>query len=258
MCLLAFAIDSHPRYSLLLAANRDEFLDRGAEPAAFWREVPHLLAGRDLQAGGTWLGITTSGKLAAITNYRDPRQHLASPPSRGSLVADYLRDDSMTTDDLQAHLQRNGERYDGFNLIYGRVDELYYFTNRGGSSGPITPGVHGLSNHLLDTRWPKLVEARRRLEELLQKDSIQPSDLLLAMSDPTPFADHLLPDTGVGPEFERFLSPIFISGERYATRSTSVIIVDRDGMVSFTEKSHDRSATPPLSFRFRLYGVVEG
>ncbi len=258
MCLLAFAIDSHPRYSLVLAANRDEFLDRGAEPAAFWDESPHLLAGRDLQAGGTWLGITTSGRLAAITNYRDPRQQVATPPSRGSLVAEYLRDDSMTTIDMQAHLQRSGERYDGFNLIYGRVNELYYFTNRGGSSGPISPGVHGLSNHLLDSRWPKLVEARRRLEELLQRDMIQPSELLLAMADPNPFADHLLPDTGIGPEFERFLSPIFIVGERYATRSTSVIIVERNGMVSFTEKSHGRPATTPLSFNFRLKGGAGG
>jgi uncharacterized protein with NRDE domain len=251
MCLIAFALDYHPRYSLVLAANRDEFLDRETEPAGFWRDAPHLLAGRDRLAGGTWLGVTTAGKLAAVTNYRDPRQQVADPPSRGALVADYLRDGKMTAADLHAQLFHSGNSYDGFNLIYGTFSELHYFTNRGGSSGPITPGIHALSNHLLDTRWPKLVEAKNRLKAILQQEEPGVDELFKAMADPTPFADELLPDTGIGPEFERFLSPIFIRGERYATRSTTVLLVSRSGEVTFCEQSHDAPGLMPLRFEFR-------
>lgn len=252
MCLIAFAIDHHPCYSLVLAANRDEFLDRETEPAGFWRDAPHLLAGRDRQAGGTWLGVTIGGKLAAVTNYRDPRQQVTDPPSRGTLVADYLRDESMTPADLHTHLLRNGDSYDGFNLIYGTVAELHYFTNRGGSSGPIAPGIHALSNHLLDTRWPKLVAAKTRLETILAQDEPTVAELFQAMADPTPFADELLPDTGIGPEFERFLSPILIKGERYATRSTTVLLVSRRGEVTFCERNHDIPGEEPACFRFNL------
>lgn len=241
MCLIAFAIDSHPRYSLVLMANRDEFLSRETEPACFWPDAPHLLAGRDRQAGGTWLGVTAAGKLAAITNYRDPRSQVIDPPSRGLLVADYLRDESMTPADLLTHLRKHGNSYDGFNLIYGTSGELHYFTNRGGSSGPVSAGIHGLSNHLLDTRWPKLVAAKDRLAEILHQPRLQPADLLGLMVDPTPFADELLPDTGIGPEFERFLSPIFIQGDRYATRSTTALLVSRSGEVTFSELCHDVS-----------------
>jgi len=252
MCLIAFAFDHHPRYSLVLAANRDEFLDRETESAGFWSDAPHLLAGRDCLAGGTWLGMTTGGKLAAVTNYRDPRIQVTDPPSRGILVADYLRDENMTPADLHAHLLSRGDAYDGFNLIYGTVSELHYFTNRGGSSGPITPGIHALSNHLLDTRWPKLVEAKARLEAILQQDEPVVDELFRAMADPAPFADELLPDTGIGPEFERFLSPIFIRGERYATRSTTVLLVSRSGEVTFCELNHDTPGLTPVCFDFRI------
>ena len=252
MCLIAFAFDCHPDYSLVLMANRDEFRTRETERAAFWADAPHLLAGRDRLAGGTWLGITTNGKIAALTNYRDPRQQVSNPPSRGSLVADYLRDESMTPAGLRAYLQRNGNRYDGFNLIYGTVRGLHYYTNRGGSSGPVAPGVHGLSNHLLDTRWPKLVEARRRLESILRSREISPEECIKALADPSPFSDELLPDTGIGPEFERFLSPLLITGEEYATRSTGVLLVGRDGTVTFCEKSYDDPDSTPACFRFRI------
>jgi len=202
-------------------------------------------------AGGTWLGVTTSGKLAAVTNYRDPRIQVTDPPSRGMLVADYLRDETMTPADLRAYLVSRGNAYDGFNLVYGTMSELHYFTNRGGSSGPITPGIHALSNHLLDTRWPKLVEARNRLEAILQQDEPTVAELFQAMADPAPFADELLPDTGIGPEFERFLSPIFIRGERYATRSSSVLLVSYNGEVTLCEQNHD-TRMPPVSFNFTV------
>jgi uncharacterized protein with NRDE domain len=151
MCLIVFAYKCHPDYQLILGANRDEFRNRPTKSAGFWPSAPNLLAGRDVQAGGTWMGVTTTGKLAAITNYRDPRQQVINPPSRGKLVSDYLLDASLTPEEYQATLNRDGRQYDGFNFLYGTLDRLYYFTNRGGSSGPVSSGIHGLSNLLPDT-----------------------------------------------------------------------------------------------------------
>lgn len=252
MCLIAFALDSHPRYSLVLVANRDEFRHRKTDPAGFWAEAPGILAGRDRQAGGTWLGVTTGGKLAAVTNYRDQRHQVIDPPSRGSLVAEYLRDPGMTPADLTGHLQRHGGRYDGFNLLYGTCRELHYFTNRGGSSGPVGPGIHALSNHLLDTNWPKSVVARQRLKVILQQEEPAADQLFHDFADPAPFSDELLPDTGIGPERERLLSPLFIDGDVYGTRTTTVIMVHRDGTMTFREQGHDTPGSPRRDFTFTL------
>ena len=252
MCLIAFAIDSHPRYSLVLVANRDEFLERPTEPANFWPDAPHVLAGRDGRAGGTWLGVTTAGKLAAITNYRDARYQVVHPPSRGLLVADYLRDEAMTTADLRAHLIKHGDEYDGFNLIYGTCRELHYFTNRGGSSGPVISGVHALSNHLLDTSWPKVIAARARLSQVVRQAEPSREELLGLLADPAPFNSRLLPDTGIGPERERLLSPLFIEGDHYGTRSTTVITVDSGGTLSFAEQGHDLIDAPKRVFTIQV------
>ena len=256
MCLIAFATNHHPYYRLVLAANRDEFLGRGTEPAGYWSDSPHVLGGRDRLAGGTWLGVTGSGKVAAVTNYRDPRQQVANPPSRGVLVAEYLREQTMTAADLHALLLKKGNDYDGFNLIYGTTAELHYFTNRGGSSGSIKPGLHALSNHLLNTAWPKLTEAKRRLNQILQQNEIKVDDLFRAMADPSQYADETLPDTGIGPDFERFLSPIFIKGERYGTRSTTVLLVSKSGEVTFSELNHYLPAEKAVSFSFRIEQAV--
>jgi uncharacterized protein with NRDE domain len=250
MCLIVFAYNCHPAYRLILGANRDEFRDRPTDPARFWRDAPHLLAGRDKVAGGTWLGVTTAGTMAAITNYRDPRPHAAGSPSRGNLVAGFLQNQSMTPAAFKGVLTRDGERYNGFNLLYGSVDDLHYFTNRGGSSGPVTPGIHALSNHLLDTRWPKATAARSRLETIVRQTEIDPEQLFAALSDPEPFAAGLLPDTGVGPERERLLSPIFIDDERYGTRSTTVLLIDRSDRVTFVERSFDRSRMTSTTERY--------
>ena len=253
MCLIAFAINSHAKYRLVLVANRDEYRSRGTDAADYWSDAPHLLAGRDRQAGGTWLGVTTGGKLAAITNYRDARQQAINPPSRGSLVASYLSDNVMTPSELQAYLVKNGDRYDGFNLLYGTCSELYYYTNRGGSSGPVKHGIHALSNHLLDTHWPKVVVAKERLNHLLQNPELTSEDLISMLSDQEPFAHNQLPDTGIGPERERFLSPLFISGDTYCTRSTTVIMVGNDDQVTFIEQENDTPLPYLQRFTFQLF-----
>jgi uncharacterized protein with NRDE domain len=250
VCLIVFALDCHPDYRLVLGANRDEYRERPADPARFWPDAPHILAGRDVQAGGTWLGVTTSGKLAAVTNYRDPHPQVLDPPSRGKLVAGFLQNPMVTPEEFQRVLNRDGQVFDGFNLLYGTSDELHYFTNRGGSSGPVTAGIHGLSNHLLDTRWPKLTLARSRLEAILQHTDVNPEEIFAALSDPAPFADGLLPDTGVGPERERLLSPIFITDENYGTRSTTVLLIDRSGCVTFFERTFDRSQVPSATLHY--------
>ncbi len=253
MCLIAFALDVHPRYALVLVANRDEYRQRPTDPAGFWSDAPQVLAGRDQLAGGTWIGITTGGKLAAVTNYRDPRQQVVAARSRGQLVAGYLCDTGdRATERLQALLQRDGQRYDGFNLLYGSWQKLQYFTNRGGSSGPVQPGVHALSNHLLDSSWPKVLRARQLLTAALQQDELAINELLLLLRDPTPFADAQLPDTGIGLERERLLSPLFIAGSTYGTRSTTVILVNRNGEVLCAEQGHDQPDQAPRLFRFSL------
>jgi uncharacterized protein with NRDE domain len=252
MCLIVFACNCHPVYRLIIGANRDEFRNRPTGPAGFWSDAPHILAGRDELAGGTWLGVTTAGRVAAITNYRDPRRQVVDPPSRGKLVADFLNDTFATSEEFHGILRRDGQRYDGFNLLYGTGDDLHYFTNRGGSSGPVMPGIHGLSNHLLDSRWPKVTVAKSRLEAIVQHKNVDPEQIFSALSDPAPFATGLLPDTGIGPERERLLSPIFIEDDEYGTRSTTVLLIERTGCVTFIERifssSHIMLSTQRFDF----------
>ena len=188
--------------------------------------------------------------MAAVTNYRAVRRQVIEPLSRGKLVAGFLQDQQMTPGEFRGVLNRDGERYDGFNLLYGTGTELHYFTNRGGSSGPVAPGIHALSNHLLDTRWPKTAAARSRLGALMQQPEIDPEEIFSALSDPATFADGLLPDTGVGPERERLLSPIFIDNDEYGTRSTTVLLIDRSGTVTFAERTFDRAPVPSSTQRY--------
>ena len=242
MCLIVFAYDCHPDYQLILGANRDEFRDRPTDSAGFWSSAPYLLAGRDTRAGGTWMGVTATGKLAAVTNYRGSRRKETEPLSRGKLVSKFLMDETLTAEGYQEALRRDCQRYDGFNILYGSFKKLCYFSNRGGPSGLISPGIHGLSNHLLDTPWPKVTIAKSRLAAIVQHATVDPEQIFMALSDPAPFADNLLPDTGVGLELERMLSPIFIENEAYGTRSSTVLMVGRNGHVTFIERVFDRSS----------------
>jgi uncharacterized protein with NRDE domain len=149
-------------------------------------------------------------------------------------------------------LNHDGELYDGLNLLYSSGNDLFYYTNRGGSSGPVGPGIHALSNHLLDTRWPKVAAARSRLETVVQQKEVDPEQIFEALSDPTPFAAELLPDTGVGPERERTLSPIFIDGKLYGTRSTTVLLIDRSGIVTFFERTFDHSLATSATVSYSI------
>ncbi|MEA3470289.1 MAG: NRDE family protein [Thermodesulfobacteriota bacterium] len=239
MCLLFLAYKSHPLYPLVLAANRDEFYDRPSQAAEFWEDRTDVLAGRDLKGGGTWLGITKGGRIAAITNFRDLNALKVNAPSRGLLVGDYL----LGNDDPGGYLRGLKDRagaYSGFNIVVGNVNDLYYFSNMDGNILKIQEGPHGLSNHFLDTPWPKVGRGKELLGRVLSEHE-DPSfeamfDVLADRSRPD---DSMLPDTGIGLEWERILSPIFVETEGYGTRSSTIILVNRDGEVTFIERVFD-------------------
>ena len=238
MCLLLMALDCHPSYQLLVAANRDEFLSRPTAAAAFWEDAPHVLAGRDLQEGGTWMGITRRGWLAMLTNVRDPLSYRADAPSRGRLVSDFLLQE-MQPEPYLSRLLETGPAYNGFNLVFGTPRELFCYNNRSNQGQRLEPGLHGLSNDSLNAPWPKVERGKQKLAEVLRaREEIKAEDLLSLLQDQHQPRDEQLPDTGVGLELERFLAPIFISGSTYGTRSSTALLVTHEGRVAFAEQSH--------------------
>ena len=229
MCLITLAYRVHPRFPLIVAANRDEFRDRPAQAAHFWPDAPQLLAGRDLQAGGTWLGITRGGRFAAITNHRDMRLAPQPGPSRGLLVRLALERDIDAAD---------GEPYAGFNLLYGHVEALHYHNNVQPAGLPLAPGIHGLSNAFLNTPWPKVEKARTTLDALLHRpDTALMEGLFALLADDQTAEDGRLPNTGLPPEQERAASAIFIRSPHYGTRCSTVLLVDAQGVVQFVERT---------------------
>jgi len=239
MCIILVAHHAHREYPLVIAANRDESYARPAAAAARWPDHPDTFAGRDLELGGTWLGLNRNGRIAAVTNYREGRRAPRAPRSRGLLVSEYL----VGTDPAPAYLERvraTADQYNGFILIAGSVKALYWYSNRGPLPQRIAPGIHGLSNHLLDTPWPKIRRSREVIQALLYAPEAElEAGLFALLGDRSPAADGELPDTGVGIERERELSPVFIAGERYGTRASTVILVHRNGEVLFAEKQFD-------------------
>ena len=236
MCLILFSYAQHPRYKLILAANRDEFLDRPAEPASFWSAHPDILAGRDVKAGGTWMGITKNLRFAAITNYRDPASEKQNAPTRGRLVLDFLTGNAHPEAYLH-NLKARAAAYNGYNLLVGDPEGLWYFSNRENNVRKVQPGLHGLSNHLLNTPWPKVEKGKLRLQMAIEKDGLNSAGLLDVLGDTRQAPDAQLPQTGVPLEWERILSPIFIEAPHYGTRASTVLLLDHEGGVSFVERT---------------------
>jgi uncharacterized protein with NRDE domain len=237
MCLILLSYDMHPVYRIVLAANRDEYYNRPTAPLAFHDDSPEILGGRDLKHHGMWLGITRNGRIAAITNYRDPELNILNAPSRGFLVRDFLAGDSSPKAYLE-HVQSDKDRYNGYNLLVGDRSALFYYSNRGNRIQKITSGMYGLSNRFLDTPWPKITKGKAGLENLLNgKGKLYTEDIFKLLEDGSYPPDRVLPDTGVGLEWERILSPLFITSEFYGTRSSSIIFVERGGEVTFMERT---------------------
>jgi len=251
MCLLVLGWEAHPRLRLVVAANRDEYHCRPTAPADFWSDRPDLLAGRDLEAGGTWLGITCDGRFAALTNFREPGRHRADAPSRGKLVTAFLvgRDPPLR---FLGDLEPRAAAYNGFSLVVGAGDQVGWFSNRGRAPAEVLPGVHGLSNHLLDMPWPKVTRSRDRLRSVLAHDEVDPRELLGLLADREPPADADLPDTGVGLDLERLLAPACVVSPTYGTRSSTVLLVGRDGNVTFVERSLDPAGEPTTTREHRF------
>ncbi|HEU5290797.1 MAG TPA: NRDE family protein [Cyclobacteriaceae bacterium] len=240
MCLIFLSLQEHPTYKLIVAANRDEFYNRKTEAAAFWKDYPNIVGGRDLEAMGTWMAMTKQGKISLVTNYRDLSNINPHAPSRGQLVADFLLEDLSPLSYLE-QVEAKGKLYNGFNLIAGSVAELYYHSNYKAGVEKIKPGLHGLSNHLLDTPWPKVTTGLEKMKSVLSSNDIDPVKLFELLYDDRVAPDEKLPDTGVGLERERMLSSMFIKSPNYGTRCSTVVMVDQDNHVYFAERVYNLS-----------------
>ena len=238
MCLVLIAYRMHPRYPLVLAANRDEFHARPAAPLHWWHDGPPLLAGRDLQAGGTWCGLDSHGRLALVTNYRDPSLPKPQGSSRGALVPEFLR--GMQGARRYVHdAAARADRYAGFSLLAMDDSSLgYAVSHPEPGAWMLDPGIYGLSNHRLDAPWPKLLRSRARFERAIADGDPVPARLLDILSDRTVADDAALPDTGIGLEWERLLSSPFIVSPEYGTRCSTVVLIDRRQRVSVEEQSY--------------------
>ncbi|MDH5396676.1 MAG: NRDE family protein [Cyclobacteriaceae bacterium] len=238
MCLILFALHSHPKYKLVLASNRDEFYNRPTQTAQPWADIPHIIAGRDLKAMGTWMGITTTGRIAMLTNYRDPAREKKNAPTRGKLVSDFLRS-NLSAKDYLHQTAPSGDHYNGFNLIVGDSDHMYYWSNYGKNIELLDAGLFGLSNHLLNTPWPKVTKGKEKLKNWIEAENPDIESIFSELYDDLNAPDHLLPDTGIGEEHERLLSPMFIKSGTYGSRCSSIILIDHDDNAIFLERSYE-------------------
>jgi uncharacterized protein with NRDE domain len=255
MCIILFAINQHPKYKFILAANRDEFYNRPTAYANFWAENPDVLAGKDLVCGGTWLGVTKNGRFAAVTNFRAPNQPKGEL-SRGNLVKDFLFGNETPNQYLQ-QIQADKASFTGFNLLVGELSNevnLSYYSNISDEIIALNSGIYGLSNHLLDTNWQKVKSGKTKLQNSL--NNLSTDNLLEILADKTQAKDEDLPNTGVGIERERILSPIFIETPIYGTRCSTVLSVEHSNNVEFIERNYkietakNESETQNFTFRF--------
>jgi uncharacterized protein with NRDE domain len=261
MCLIIFAHQADPRYSLIVAANRDEFFSRSTKDADFWpadNADTRILAGKDLVAGGTWLGLTTSGRFAAVTNIRDPSQQEQKPRSRGQLTLRFLAGNETPAKYCQS-LSSQFNQYAGYNLLLGDQHEMFYVNNQEAEVRRLEPGVYGLSNGVLDSPWPKVERGRQQLQQLMSSDADLTTDQLLAMmANRSKAEDADLPDTGIPIELERRLSSAFIQNpeREYGTRCSTAIILSSNKLAAincrFSEQNYDESGSSASAHYFHF------
>lgn len=235
MCLVVIAHRVHPELPLIVAGNRDEFHLRPASDADWWHDNPDILGGRDLEAGGTWLGIHRSGRFATVTNYRDADQPSARYRSRGGLITDFLETDS---DPLEHVTSIDGDSYAGFNLLAAASGRLVYASNRGAGTRELKPGIYAVANATLDTPWPKVERCRATLTALIRGDDVGEQSLFDMLADRTraPMTDIVDADTGMAPERARALSAPFVVMPDYGTRCSSVVLIEQSGRCRLAER----------------------
>lgn len=252
MCLILFSFRQHEQYPLVVIANRDEFYERPSREAHWWEDNRHIFAGRDLRARGTWLGVTRTGRFAAITNVREPARQVITSHSRGDITRDYLQSSDTPVDFLQG-LQARATQYAGFNLLVGDQQGLWFYSNRQPGIHELSPGTYGICNGHFDEPWPKLEDGKKAFTRQMQ-DSFNHQQLLAVLLNTHTYADHQLPDTGVPVEWERLLSSRFIQSEDYGTRAATVLTFDDRGCVDFREQNFTRHgvATHGISQQFTI------
>jgi uncharacterized protein with NRDE domain len=252
MCLVLVAWRGNKNYPCVIAANRDELHSRPTVAAQWWQSEPQILGGRDLKAGGTWLGMTRTGRFAALTNYRDSTQQRVGTPSRGALVTSLLKSTADTTEALR-YLREVGANYNGFNLIFSDGERLAIYESVPGTGRELAPGIYGLSNHLLDTPWPKVQNAKSRLSTALA-DIANPDAALALLRDEAPAPDDQLPRTGIGQGWERLLSSAFVRAPDYGTRCSTLVRIDQRRRACFDEWSWDAAGAQigRVSLQFEL------
>jgi len=239
MCLILFGYKVSKDFPVVLAANRDEFYNRPTAPMTFWEDTPNILGGRDLEQNGTWFGINKKGKFSALTNYRDPSSIKQNAPSRGEIIVDYL-ESNQKDNSFQKTLLNNRLQFNGFNLLFGDRNDLFWFSNLKDKIEKIKPGIHGLSNKFLNTPWPKVEKGKEQLKKIID-DNLTAASLFSMLNDQTEPAPHLLPDTGIGSDWERILSPLYIQSETYGTRSSTILLIDSKGKIKVTERTYNPS-----------------
>ena len=239
MCLIAVAFNQHPEFPFVLVANRDEFRARPSQPVHFWEDHPDILAGVDLKMNGTWLGVTKKGRVALLTNHRKMSDIKDSAPSRGHLVSNFLKGDFSPTSYVEA--LNDLSLFNGFNLMVGTVEQLIYTSNRTTQTERINSGVHGLSNALLNTPWPKLTGLKNGLTSVLSKPAFREDELFQLLASTQRAEDDKLPDTGIGTEMERVLSSAFINTTTYGTVNSTIVTVNKAGKLKMTERTFDQA-----------------
>lgn len=241
MCILFIAVKQHPDYPLIIAANRDEFHIRPTQQSTFWQHRQDVLAGRDLQAGGTWMGINKNGRLSALTNVRDPQKIMPDAVSRGELVSHFLLQNDAPNDYLQT-LRNSKDNYNGYNLLFGQWNDLWVYNNHTDKAQRLEAGVFGLSNADLDSPWPKINQGVAQLKGHCQQSGPVDTDRLFdILLDQQQSSDDLLPKTGVPIEWERKLSSVFIQSEDYGTRSATLLLINNQQQVKWLEHSFNPS-----------------
>jgi uncharacterized protein with NRDE domain len=249
MCLVVFAFEAHPDYPLIVAANRDEFHSRPTAPMQWWQDHPDMLAGRDLEAGGTWLGIGRSGRFAAVTNYREELRKKSSGRSRGELVTGFV---TGTKPPLSWCAEVPSHEFAGFSVLAADAGEMAYVSNRGDDTRLLEPGIYGLSNASLDTPWAKLVRSKEALKALIREGRAEAEPLFRLLGDREPAASDDYAGTGLEPEMARAVSATFIATPEYGTRCSTVLLIDRSGRVGIHERRFDSAgnAVGEASFGF--------
>ena len=255
VCLISFALKTHRRFPLILVAHRDEFYKRDTAAMHWWKNDMGdsvILAGKDNVGGGTWFGVSPLGKWAAVTNYRERHPERPDVQTRGRLVLDYLSGDAQPTEYLKG-VAGDSQKYNGFNLLVGKSAEVYWFSNRDpnpADPSPLPLGVYGLSNHLLNTDWPKVQLAKQCLTDRITSDEIEAADLVDVLFDESRPPDDLLPDTGVEPEMEKLLSSMFIESEsmNYGTRCSTAMTISNDAKFSVAELTYPERKLAEFTF----------